>query len=561
MKSICILVDGKKITLMDKDYLAEGGQGVIYVKNDLVFKLYHNPDEMIPEDKMTELQVLDDLDNVIVPLKDILEPKTNKRIGFVMPFVPNTEFLCKLFTQNYKNKNNITPQMIVSLVRKMQETLLELHKRGVIVGDYNEMNFLTDKKYTVPYYIDTDSYQTPSYPCTAIMDSVRDRKLPFGTFNDLSDWFSWGIVVFQLYTGIHPYKGKHKDYKPNDFEGRMTNGITVFHDDVTVPKFVNFSGIPKAHMDWFKSIFVDGERSVPPFSDGQINFSPIGNVVVDSDAKYLVELLYEVQGRILDTHWRTGAHHILTDKGFYYGDKEKLTFNHKVQDGKIIYMPDGTFVFVVKVPNHLWVIDQDKHLITDIIIGDESWGVWNNCLYVVAESGIRQFSVTQLGKIVVAPKVVGRCHRPSSELYDGVIIQKLFGKYTAMIPYAKDMCAPVDLPELTGVVLDAKAVDRWVFVIVDDGGTIKMFKFFFNKSYSKYDVRVDEDISFRNINVVQKPINSLVIMNTNDDNLELFTDSGKKVLENSPVQHHMPLVHGKTTCFVDDNKVYSVKTK
>ena len=48
-------------------------------------------------------------------------------------------------------------------------------------------SFLIDSSFSIPYHIDVDSYQTDNFPCTAIMDTIRDRRLPFGKFDDLSD--------------------------------------------------------------------------------------------------------------------------------------------------------------------------------------------------------------------------------------------------------------------------------------------------------------------------------------------------------------------------------------
>ena len=181
MKPTKILVGKKTETLSDKNYIAQGGQGTVYVKNNVVFKIYHDVKKLIPEQKIIELGVLKNIKNIIIPTTSIFNYKTRERIGFIMRYVKDTEYLCKLFVNNFKNNNNITQQMIVDIVKKMQETLIAVHNEGVQVGDYNEMNFLTDGKYLKTYNIDVDSYGTKNYPPTAIMDSVRDRVLPFGT--------------------------------------------------------------------------------------------------------------------------------------------------------------------------------------------------------------------------------------------------------------------------------------------------------------------------------------------------------------------------------------------
>lgn len=559
-----VVVNGQKVNLSDNDYLAQGGQGVVYVKNNAVFKIYHDPKQLIPEDKISELQVLSGIPNVIIPSHAIIDYKTNQRIGFVMKFVKDTEFLCKLFVANFKKSNNITPHKIVDLVKSMQTTLIDIHKEGIIVGDYNEMNFLVDKKFQTPYYIDTDSYQTPSYKCNAIMESVRDPQLPMGEFTEFSDWFSWAIVSFQLYTGIHPFKGKHPDYKMNDFSGRMKDGISVFHPDVNVPKFVNFTGIPKAHLDWYKEVFENGERSIPPFSDGVINYAVINNVVIDPDANVLAELLYTVGGVILDTHWRTGAHHILTTEGFFYGEKKKVSFDNEMDKGSIIVTNTNEFIFIVEKDKSVYAFDENKNLIKKFDMDYQSYAVFNNCLYVMLDGSLVQYSFEVIGKLNMIPRTISTLYKNSSKMYDGVVIQELYGRYKAIIPYEYNQCSTVDLKELkTNRIHDAKRVGQWLFILAEaKNGTLDMYKIYFNDRFTSYDVKVEQNVGYRNINVMIKD-NGMVVMNTEDDKLELFFDfkRGTKVIDDSPVQNHLTLVDGKNTCFVDDDKVYSIRMK
>ena len=564
MSNRTILIGGQKVNLTDADYIAQGGQGVVYLKNNAIFKIYHDPKQLIPEDKMDELQVLDGLTNVVIPSKSIYDPANNQRIGFGMRYIKDTEFLCKLFVANFKAQNKISPQMIVSLVKNMQETLIAIHQKGVIVGDYNEMNFLVDKGFSIPYYIDTDSYQTPSYKCNAIMDSVRDRTLPMGDFTEFSDWYSWAIVTFQLYTGIHPYKGKHPNYKMNDLDGRMTDNISVFDKDVAVPKFVNFTGIPKAHLEWYKKVFIDGERSIPPFSDGVINYAVITNTFIDPNASVTATLLYTVGGMILDTSWRSGAHHILTTDGFYYGDQKKVSFALDIDRGSIIYTSTGEFVFIVEKDKIVYAFDEDKNKIKQFDMDYQSYAVFNNCLYVMQESGLVQYSFEKIGKLKMIPKPISTLNLNSSKIFDGVVMQELYGKYKAIIPYEYNGCSSIDLKEIkTNRIFDAKRIDRWMFIITEaSNGTADFYRIYFNENFTKYELKCDKDVAFRNINAMVKD-NGMVVLNTEDDTLELFFDfkRGTKVIEDSPVQNHLKLIDGKTTCFIDGDKIYSIQMK
>ena len=194
---------GQQFELTQNDYIAGGGEGKVYQKGSTAFKIYHDPSKkMLPLGKLIELSKIS-CSNVLGP-KDIILNMHTDIIGFTMPYVSDTVFLCWLFNKGYKDQNHITETMISTLCMQMKHTTQKLHSEGFVIGDFNEMNFLTDKSYGIPYFIDVDSYQTPSYNCTAIMDTVRDRTVPFGKFSKETDWFGFAIVSFQLWTGIHP---------------------------------------------------------------------------------------------------------------------------------------------------------------------------------------------------------------------------------------------------------------------------------------------------------------------------------------------------------------------
>ena len=49
---------GKKVSLLDKDFKAQGGEGRIYEKNGVIYKVYLDKSRMIPLGKIKELQLL-----------------------------------------------------------------------------------------------------------------------------------------------------------------------------------------------------------------------------------------------------------------------------------------------------------------------------------------------------------------------------------------------------------------------------------------------------------------------------------------------------------------------
>src|SRR5947199_212129 len=82
-------------------------------------------------------------------------------------------------------------------------------------------------------------------------------------FSPETDWFSFAIISFQMFIGIHPYRGLHPSLP--DLDARMSANVSVLNPRVSIPKLCYpFSVIPQAYRDWYRAIFEDGKRVPPP---------------------------------------------------------------------------------------------------------------------------------------------------------------------------------------------------------------------------------------------------------------------------------------------------------
>ena len=135
------IVDTKAINLSQKEFLASGGFGSVYVKSDTAYKIYTDPANMIPIGKFQELSVLDH-PSIIKPEKIILD-EHSKNVGYTMKFVDDNYVLCQLFTKIFKEKNNIDAQTTLNLVRKLQDIVQYIHSKHILVVDLNEMIIAT----------------------------------------------------------------------------------------------------------------------------------------------------------------------------------------------------------------------------------------------------------------------------------------------------------------------------------------------------------------------------------------------------------------------------------
>jgi hypothetical protein len=198
----------KPIELTNADFLAQGGEGKIYVKGNKVFKICESLSKMIPEGKFTELSVLSD-QHIIKP-EEILVDAKDKNIGYTMKFIKDSYTLCQIFAKAFRLRNKIKHDA-VDLVQQMQKTIQHIHSHDILLVDGNEFNFLLDDKFKEVYFIDVNSYQTPHYPAMAIMDSIRDRHAN-NKFSKVTDWFSFAIVSFQMFIGIQSFRRQELVY-------------------------------------------------------------------------------------------------------------------------------------------------------------------------------------------------------------------------------------------------------------------------------------------------------------------------------------------------------------
>src|SRR5438874_2436139 len=67
----------------------------------------------------------------------------------------------------------------------------------------------------------------------------------------------------QLFTGFHPYRGKHPTLQ--DMDARMRHNVSVLNAEVRVPAACTpISAIPPNYLEWYRAVLEHGERSSPP---------------------------------------------------------------------------------------------------------------------------------------------------------------------------------------------------------------------------------------------------------------------------------------------------------
>lgn len=515
------------VDLTKSNYLAGGGEGNCYVIGDTAYKIYHDPKKMIPEGKIAELSAISD-PSVIRPQGVLCDPKGNL-LGYTMKFVSDTLVLCQLFPRSFREREGLEHSKVLSLVRTMQENVTNVHKSGVLIVDLNEMNVLTSKDFSKAYWIDVDSYQTAHYPATAIMPSVQDPLVVHNDFTEMSDWFSFGVLAFQMFIGIHPYKGKHPVVKT--MEDRMRAGISVFDPAVSVPKVCYHTDvIPEAYRSWFKAVFQDRQRVAPPTSLQVMapTTQPIRTIL--SSGNLIVTKL-----RSYDTAIRRYFHHgnsatdvvQLSDARVMVGPADVFQTHEPIEVG---YTPVGQRPVIMCIERHtrqgvMWAEGQELSWVTR---ADEISSC-NGRIYIRNRDRVLEAIFTETQHADGTPNIIASARETAtvmeraSQLFPGGVLQNMLGSvFVSLFPRTK-ASYQIRVPELDGVkVVEAKFDGGVLMTIVAKRGKYGRFIFRFAEDYSGYDVRSVDDITPAGLNFVTLDSGVCVCL-TEEENLEVFS--------------------------------------
>lgn len=560
-------IQGKgSVDLGQNDFISEGGEGKVFSKGNTAYKIYTDLSKMIPLSKIKELSILDK-DNIIRPI-DLVLDKTNTIVGYTMSFVKGIP-MCKLFTNDFRNRNNVTPENINKLIENMIQTIMFIHTKKCLIIDGNELNYLVDSKsYEIPYFIDVNAWQTPSFPATVIMPAVRDWHSK--VFNELTDWFSFGIISFQLFIGIHPFKGRHPNYKPSDLIKRMQDNISVFNKDVSIPSAArDFSYIPSDFRDWYFKMFEKGERSLPPgtiLNVGLLNIKQVAIKIVQSTNNFEISTIRDYPDDIVKFKSYGGFKALTTKKQIWI---DNVDYNISGPDIDVVFTEKMLHPILVKSENDkLSLFNLNKRQIIDVNIKCQEKIIIDNTIFCKNESDLFELSLYELGdKIIPTVKHTWNIIPKSSQMFKGIIYQNVLGKSYVVIPKPKSVknssCQIIAIPELNGFrILDGKYENK-VFMVIAEKGSLFMKAMFRFDDNGKYDYRKVPDSTIINFTVLD---NGTCISINDDGEIEVFTNKAYSMnvtkINDPDIKQVMNLCHdGVSVTFFTDKKLYKITMK
>lgn len=560
-----------KVDLLPSHLKTAGGEGKIYIKGQTVYKVC-DPGKMIPEGKFKELSVLDH-PKIIKP-EDILLDSKQKQVGYTMRLVPNAVPLAQILTKVYREREGVTPDMMLNLIQQIRDGISFIHSKGILQVDGNEMNYMVTLGYDDAYFIDVNSYQTPHYPADVLMLSIRDwhvetQKGRYIWTTD-SDWFSFAVISFYMFTGIHPYKGRHPKFTnmKTMMVDQMKANVSVLNPETTFPQAAAypFDIIPDVYMQWYKAVLEEGKRMPPPKDfQGKIEFITRIKEIVGSD-NFNIEQLFELD-ELITAFYNKGTQEVLVTKNDVYVNRRR--HQKPGQHMRVGFTP------VARTPIAVWIEDELvklRNLQTDTDIPFTGGGTdlmsYDGRLYIKSASRIYEIMFIEPGgpNIIAAPQVVADITENGTQMFQGVAVQNLFDGHFLSIFSESGTHYQLKIPEFEGYrILDANMKQNVLMAVGIKNGTYDRFVMRFSEEFDDYDLRKVENINFTGINFTVLD-NGICICLTEEEKIEIFScrkdSQNVKSIDDPAIEADMRLCHnGSQTMFAKGKKLYTMSMK
>lgn len=266
-----VVVEGKRIELTDKVLLGVGGEAEVYRHGERAIKIYHPIDRLVEMNpgvnrRMLEKRIILNREkighfpkglpaNVVAPIAPVYQ--RDKIAGFIMALVAGGYDIRQLARRAFR-EGTIDNGMVTRIFIHLLETLTQLHRRGVVVGDLNDANVLFRDEQS--WIIDADSMQFGQYSCPVATERYLDPKL-YGVdlasaprFTPGSDYFAYAALLLSAWLYVGPYGGRHQQLRT--WTRRAEARKSIFANDVHYPKAaVRYDILPDEILDYFERVF------------------------------------------------------------------------------------------------------------------------------------------------------------------------------------------------------------------------------------------------------------------------------------------------------------------
>lgn len=584
--NVKVVLDGRgPLTLRPSNYIAQGGEGTIYVAGDTAIKIYQDPKNKIPWNRVPEKVSFFSKHQhpyVVAPQGMVLDA-SGIPLGYYMPYVRdndhggNAEPIARVFTNDGRTRMGFTDADSSKLVERMREIILFAHANNAITVDANELGYFVVPNGAggpEPRMIDVDCWVLGGKhpPVLPIMPSIRDwhNVTPFG---EMQDWFAWAVVTFQVYVGLHPYKGTLDGYLPKDMELRMKANASVFEPKVRLNRAVrDLTSIPDVLLDWYEATFQNGERSVPPSPFDKKTVARAARVMRmattgASSGSIIFRKLYSQTNDPVIRIYSCGVMLLKSGALVDLSTTKKIGITSsvncevvKVQGGWLKVCDNGarkfqfSFINEVSLKEEVLSLNHDWYRLVR----------YENRLFLVTDKGLSELVLHMFSKPILSFGQTWGAMINSTHWFDGVGVQDAFGATFLISPFGDKACDQVRLPELDGLKpIAAKAGNRFITVIgMDQQGQMHKVEITMDRDYRSYSLwKGPVDTPDLNIAILPKGVCVTIV---EDGRLSIFIPSNGKLknIQDKQVTTGMALTNlGDRVVYIENGAVWGMEMK
>jgi hypothetical protein len=259
--AVDVYIKGKAVHLSASKSIGKGGEADVFdIGNGVVAKVYKQPDhpdfEGMPHEQeaarwrielhQTKLRDFPKgLPSRVVAPVDLITDKSGRVCGFTMPFISGGKVLLHYSEKSFRF-GGVDNNAVTRIFRDMHSTIAGVHKAGVVIGDFNDLNVLVVGEQA--FVIDADSFQFGRYLCQVFTARFVDPLLCDQSASSPtlgkphtknSDWYAYAVMLMQSLLLVGPYGGVYKPKNPKKriaHDARPLHRLTVFDPDVRYPK-------------------------------------------------------------------------------------------------------------------------------------------------------------------------------------------------------------------------------------------------------------------------------------------------------------------------------------
>lgn len=211
-------------------------------------------------------------DRVINPLAVVRDPRGHL-LGYAMRFVSGTTAFEKYVSSIWRKKNGVSKEDVAALLIDLHDTVVDLHREGVVIGDFKPENCLV--KDGKVFVVDAESMAYAGFMCHSFSDGyvdplACDQKLDYCVLNepysDTSDWYSFSVIVFECIVGCKHFEGFHRpDFgAPVDEASRPLREVSLFDHDMHPPALADLKALTGDLHQYLYQVFEQRKRGIFP---------------------------------------------------------------------------------------------------------------------------------------------------------------------------------------------------------------------------------------------------------------------------------------------------------